>query len=247
MKRLLIIIGILCLIAITYLCFTSNAPSIEKELTEASNQSLNDNNLKWAQASANGQSIILTGISPSNESKDKAESLVYLVNGVTHIKNEIVIKSNIDKSPTSIVVPEIKNIIVKKDNSNEAVEITEIENCQQQFDNLLASHSIQFQTASAQLSYSSLKLISELSDVAKRCTKYTIVIEGHTDAMGDEQLNKTLSQSRADSVRSELVTLGIAANSLIAIGLGETHPIADNTSDRGRKLNRRIEFKVEGK
>jgi len=141
----------LLIIAITYLCFTSNAPTIEKELAKTNNQSLNDNNIQLTQASDNRQSIIFTGISPCNE---------------------IVIKPlSSNKLQISIVEPEIKNIIVKKDNSNK---VTEIENCQQQFDDLLASHSIQFQTA--QLSYSSLKLISELSDVTKRCTKYTIVI-----------------------------------------------------------------------
>lgn len=248
MKRLLLIlIAILGLIVITYLCFTNNAPIIEEELTLNTNRKLQVQNLEWAKASADGQIITLNGIAPNQEAKQQAAEVVQQIDGVSDIKNEITLTPFIPKQTSKENTADPDHTI-----NNQLIETVQInnetkENCQQRFNDLLNNHSIKFQTASTQLSYSSLKLINSLSEVAQSCSKYTIIIEGHTDSIGDTQLNKTLSQLRANSVRDELITLGITADTLIAIGIGEDQPIADNTTDAGRKLNRRIEFKVEEK
>ena len=69
----------------------------------------------------------------------------------------------------------------------------------------------------------------------------TAVIEGHTDHVGTSESNMKLSQRRADSVVSYLVgDLHIAPSRLQAIGYGETRPIADNATEEGKRLNRRI-------
>jgi len=68
----------------------------------------------------------------------------------------------------------------------------------------------------------------------------TAVIEGHTDEVGTTSDNMRLSQSRAESVVSYLVSRGIARSRLQAVGYGETRPIADNRTEVGRRLNRRI-------
>ena len=59
-------------------------------------------------------------------------------------------------------------------------------------------------------------------------------------------MNQKLSQRRADAVRKYLVKSGVSAARLKATGYGETQPVADNNSKSGRKLNRRIEFRVLG-
>lgn len=70
----------------------------------------------------------------------------------------------------------------------------------------------------------------------------TAVIEGNTDNVGTPQANMKLSQDRAQSVVSYLVnSFAIAPSRLKAVGYGDTHPIADNSTDAGRRLNRRIE------
>jgi OOP family OmpA-OmpF porin len=68
----------------------------------------------------------------------------------------------------------------------------------------------------------------------------TAVIEGHTDEVGTSADNMRLSQSRAESVVGYLVKRGIARSRLQAVGYGETRPIADNKTEIGRRLNRRI-------
>jgi outer membrane protein OmpA-like peptidoglycan-associated protein len=68
-----------------------------------------------------------------------------------------------------------------------------------------------------------------------------VEIEGHTDNVGSEDSNLGLSQRRADSVRDFLVQRGISSGRIIASGMGEHRPVADNLSEGGRQQNRRVE------
>ena len=70
-------------------------------------------------------------------------------------------------------------------------------------------------------------------------------IEGHTDNVGAGPMNKRLSQDRAESVMAWLVVHGIPKARLSAQGFGMDRPIADNTTEEGRRNNRRVEFHIE--
>jgi outer membrane protein OmpA-like peptidoglycan-associated protein len=70
-------------------------------------------------------------------------------------------------------------------------------------------------------------------------------VEGHTDSMGNPDDNLFLSQDRADSVRRYLITRGVAKDRLVAVGMGQEHPIATNDTLEGRTKNRRVEFVIE--
>lgn len=69
-------------------------------------------------------------------------------------------------------------------------------------------------------------------------------LEGHTDNRGDEQQNQSLSQRRAEAVRSYLVRQGVRETQLSAVGMAARHPIADNDTPEGRAQNRRVELVV---
>lgn len=71
-------------------------------------------------------------------------------------------------------------------------------------------------------------------------------IEGHTDSVGSDDYNQTLSEKRAATVRDYLVSSGVSIDNVIARGLGKSDPVADNSSAAGRKLNRRVEMIVSG-
>jgi outer membrane protein OmpA-like peptidoglycan-associated protein len=91
----------------------------------------------------------------------------------------------------------------------------------------------------------------KLGDVAKALAEQDpdakIVVEGHTDSQGSSSFNQDLSQRRAESVRSYLVSHGIASDRVTAQGFGSTRSIADNGSAEGRANNRRVEIVVQPK
>lgn len=70
------------------------------------------------------------------------------------------------------------------------------------------------------------------------------VIEGHTDNYGTDEYNQTLSENRAKSVRDYLVEHGVDGRRLSSVGYGESRPIATNSTDEGRRQNRRVELKI---
>ncbi|MBW2524176.1 MAG: OmpA family protein [Deltaproteobacteria bacterium] len=87
----------------------------------------------------------------------------------------------------------------------------------------------------------------KLNDVAtalKDQGNPTIVVEGHTDATGSRRMNMNLSQRRAEAVRTHLISRGIPASQIKAVGVGPDRPVADNRSADGRANNRRVEIIV---
>ncbi len=73
-----------------------------------------------------------------------------------------------------------------------------------------------------------------------------VSIEGHTDSIGTDEYNQTLSEKRASNVRDYLVSQGISMNNLSAMGMGKANPVASNDTAAGRQQNRRVEMIVSG-
>ena len=90
---------------------------------------------------------------------------------------------------------------------------------------------------------------TKLQEVARALTQQDkdskILIEGHTDSQGADDMNMALSQRRAESVKNYLVSQGMAADRITAVGVGKQRPIADNASPEGRANNRRVEIIVQ--
>ncbi len=109
---------------------------------------------------------------------------------------------------------------------------------------LLKMKKIHFESDSAKLSSDSLETIQEIAIILKRYPSAKIKIAGYTDSSGSKEHNLKLSQERVESVKNELIRLGIHANRLIAIGYGDANPIAPNDSKENKAKNRRVEFIV---
>jgi outer membrane protein OmpA-like peptidoglycan-associated protein len=90
----------------------------------------------------------------------------------------------------------------------------------------------------------SYALLDQVIDTVARRGIQRLRIEGHTDNMGGEQHNLKLSGLRAEAVRDYLVKQGISSQRLEAKGYGAARPIAPNVTNRGREMNRRVEFKI---
>lgn len=101
-----------------------------------------------------------------------------------------------------------------------------------------------FENNSDKLKVASLSQLDELSKILNKYEAASLTISGHTDSVGADDFNMTLSQNRANSVKIYLIEKGISSSRLNAIGYGETMPIAPNTSALGKAKNRRVELKT---
>ncbi|WP_394826231.1 OmpA family protein [Pendulispora albinea] len=104
---------------------------------------------------------------------------------------------------------------------------------------------VHFQFGSAKILPDSFPMLQEIADLLKSSPSIKkMSVEGHTDNKGKADLNKKLSQSRADSVMKWLTDHGVETTRLEAHGYGLERPIEDNATEKGRAANRRVEFKI---
>ena len=104
-----------------------------------------------------------------------------------------------------------------------------------------------FDTGKATLKPESKEEVKNIAEILKAFPAVDIKIGGYTDNTGGADINKKLSQERADAVMNELVQLGIAKSRLAAEGFGPEHPVASNDTEAGRAENRRIAVRVTKK
>jgi outer membrane protein OmpA-like peptidoglycan-associated protein len=101
---------------------------------------------------------------------------------------------------------------------------------------------VTFDTDSAALRPQFFGVLNSVGKVLTEFDKTVVEVAGHTDSTGSDSHNMNLSQRRANTVGEYLYTQGIMDQRIITIGLGEHHPIADNSTAEGRQLNRRVEI-----
>ncbi len=107
-----------------------------------------------------------------------------------------------------------------------------------------AQEQVQFKTASADLLPESRRILDSIASVMLKWDHYQLEIQGHTDNVGKAASNLKLSERRAASCFDYLLAAKVPENRMSYEGLGETTPIADNSTATGRRLNRRVEFKL---
>lgn len=86
--------------------------------------------------------------------------------------------------------------------------------------------------------------IGRLCEVLNRYPDTRVVINGHTDSTGSEQLNMRLSEERSKVIREAVLSRGVHQSRLESRGYGESTPIASNATEAGRKQNRRIDIEL---
>jgi outer membrane protein OmpA-like peptidoglycan-associated protein len=98
-----------------------------------------------------------------------------------------------------------------------------------------------FATGKSELSVAAMKSVNKLADFLQKHPNRNLLIEGHTDSTGSDELNMTLSQKRADAVKEALRGKGVAPGRITAKGYGKKYPVASNETSAGRSQNRRVE------
>jgi outer membrane protein OmpA-like peptidoglycan-associated protein len=103
-----------------------------------------------------------------------------------------------------------------------------------------------FDTGKFDLRSEAREKLARLSGIVLAHPGLKLAIEGYTDSTGSDELNRKLSQDRADAVRSYLTEQGLPQDSVTAQGFGKSEPVADNNTAAGRQKNRRVEIVVSG-
>lgn len=106
----------------------------------------------------------------------------------------------------------------------------------------IVTHGINFDVDKATIKPESMGTLNMIASVMKDNPDLKFEVDGHTDNSGDAAHNITLSQQRADAVKTQLVSMGIDASRLTAKGFGDTKPIDTNDTPEGKANNRRVEF-----
>ncbi|MBI1182822.1 OmpA family protein [bacterium] len=109
---------------------------------------------------------------------------------------------------------------------------------------LFTLNNVFFDTGKSSLKPSSYTELDDLAELMTLKPNMQIEVGGHTDSIGSEKSNFELSEARANAVRNYLVKKGIDGNRIVAVGYGETMPVADNGTADGRQQNRRTEVRI---
>ncbi|MDR0517826.1 MAG: OmpA family protein [Fibromonadaceae bacterium] len=111
---------------------------------------------------------------------------------------------------------------------------------------LSMSGDILFETAKADLKQELQVNLAEVAAILKTLlNESNVIVEGHTDNVGNSESNKKLSQRRADSVKKFLIERGVESKRLKAIGQGSSKPVTENNTEEGKSKNRRVELVIK--
>lgn len=103
---------------------------------------------------------------------------------------------------------------------------------------------ILFDTGKADLKPQANENLGKMAAILKKYPENVLTIKGYTDNTGSAAINKTLSEKRADAVKTQLIAGGVPANTISTLGMGPSNPVAPNTSNDGRAQNRRVEVEI---
>ncbi|MEM7101054.1 MAG: OmpA family protein [Pseudomonadota bacterium] len=205
------------LICLYFICVFTEISAIEGELAEEIGGALEKEDLYWSGIEIDGQHIVVTGAVPDVPAQRSVMNRLESVFGIVEIDNQLQI-------------------------------IGQEGTCQKNVDEYLSQERVTFKSGSTKLTAGSHDLMGMLAMIIRQCSNSIggLEVAGHTDSKGDAKVNLTLSQRRADVVARHLVQLGVPSGLVVAVGYGESQPVADNSTAEGRNKNRRIEFRVLG-
>lgn len=110
---------------------------------------------------------------------------------------------------------------------------------QEAYDNLT------FRLGSADIKESSFEALDKIVNFLRDNDDYQLIVIGHTDSSGSDSFNQTLSENRANAVKTYIASKGIKNSRIESMGKGESEPIANNSTAEGREKNRRVTFELK--
>ncbi len=241
--------GLLPLLGLVLLMIVALVPFAFGEVqavTQASARAaLQRSGATWATASASGQWVLLEGRPPSREAAAAAERAVMQARADT-LFGQAPPATWVMSQFTWVHEPLMPGDLrprIDDPGAETPPSPVEAAACDKTMAGLLSRARIEFATNSAAIGAGSDALLDAIASAAGYC-RGSLGIAGHTDNVGRAAANTSLSLRRAEAVRAELIARGVAADRLVAQGMGAADPVAPNGSEQGRARNRRIEIRT---
>jgi outer membrane protein OmpA-like peptidoglycan-associated protein len=157
-------------------------------------------------------------------------------------------KQNLEKTQDQLAAEKVAREAAEKKAAQALADLQKIAAVKQESRGMVItlSGSVLFASNESTLLPAAMLKLNEVADaLIKGNPDSNITVEGHTDSQGQRQYNMDLAKKRADAVRDQLVSRGVASDRIKAVGVGPDRPIADNKTAEGRANNRRVEIIVE--
>jgi|AntRauTorckE6833_2_1112554.scaffolds.fasta_scaffold17102_2 outer membrane protein OmpA-like peptidoglycan-associated protein len=161
------------------------------------------------------------------------------------------LRSDLEKltNEQSVISDEVKamrEFRQKFDSLNELFTNQEARIIRDKNDAILRLTGLSFDVGSSVIKPGDFGLLTKVKRAINSFPNSEVIIEGHTDSQGGDDLNMKLSQERADAVKTYLLAnMDIGSHQMEAKGYGETMPLANNETEQGRSLNRRIDIRIQ--
>ncbi|MBL3519568.1 OmpA family protein [Arcobacter lanthieri] len=153
--------------------------------------------------------------------------------------------SNITSIHTIVDIYEpivVEDEVIDNVNLDNKIDILTKDEIQLLINNTIIENKIIFERRSVELTPNSKDSVKKIADILNIYNSYKVEIGGHTDSRGNKELNKQISQDRANSVKSLLESFGVESSRITAVGYGNEKPIAKDDKDGLSEINRRVEF-----
>ncbi|MEM7401220.1 MAG: OmpA family protein [Pseudomonadota bacterium] len=197
----------------------------------------------------------------SNKDMASADHHIYLANRKRQVAQELYLKHQQEQELIKLKAQQIEMIAHARRNESKRAK-TQNQQAQQRIKQLelalgqykaeetsrgtiLVINDLLFASGGANLQAQSHRRLEPLVQYLQGNANREIIIEGHTDSVGNPETNKQLSLKRADAVKTFLISRGIESNRIETRGFGEEVPVASNTTNAGRSLNRRVEIVIK--
>lgn len=157
-------------------------------------------------------------------------------------------KQNLEKTQDQLAAEKVAREAAEKKAAQAMADLQKIAAVKQESRGMVItlSGSVLFASNESTLLPAAMVKLNEVADaLIKGNPDANITVEGHTDSQGQRQYNMDLGAKRAEAVRGQLVSRGVATDRIKAVGIGPDRPVADNKTAEGRANNRRVEIIVE--
>lgn len=241
-----IILGVIGLSVLYWWTKESKAEYIENDLSYKSNTFLKESEVGGVIVNMDGRDATLTGTVESKQRSKEIENIIASLTGIRVVNNQLeiaknevavsepVVKELLESEPEIALAPEPEVEAIKSPQEKVVEEMLQT----------LDLAGITFLFGSDEITERGVNILNDVVRILNEHQEFDVVVAGHTDSVGDDNINLDLSQRRAQSVMNYLISQGIQAQRMNAVGYGESEPITSNDTQEGRAKNRRIEFAV---